>query len=52
MPYSSAAGSTRSCARAEFRRHSYGKMARNMALAFCFKGLGVPVATTGLVDPG
>ena len=30
---------------------SYRKMVQNVALAFCFNGIGIPLAATGLVDP-
>jgi heavy metal translocating P-type ATPase len=32
-------------------RRTYGKTVQNLALAFSFNGLGVPLATTGLVMP-
>lgn len=32
-------------------RNSYRKMVQNLALAFAFNGVGVPLATTGLVHP-
>ena len=30
---------------------SYRKMVQNVALAFCFNGIGIPLAATGLVNP-
>lgn len=30
---------------------SYRKMVQNIALAFCFNGIGIPLAATGLVYP-
>lgn len=30
---------------------SYRKMTQNVALAFCFNGIGIPLAATGLVNP-
>ena len=35
----------------EISRRSYGKTKQNVVLAFLFNGIGIPVATTGLVDP-
>jgi Cu+-exporting ATPase len=35
----------------EISRRSYRKMLQNVSLAFLFNGLGVPLATTGLVHP-
>jgi P-type E1-E2 ATPase len=35
----------------EISRYSYRKMVRNVALAFCFNGIGIPLAATGLVYP-
>ena len=35
----------------EISRTSYRKMVQNVALAFCFNGIGIPVAATGLVHP-
>ncbi|MDE2229459.1 MAG: cation-translocating P-type ATPase [Alphaproteobacteria bacterium] len=35
----------------EISRRSYRKMVQNVALAFCFNGVGIPVAATGLIDP-
>ncbi len=35
----------------EISRTSYRKMVQNVALAFCFNGIGIPVAATGLVYP-
>jgi heavy metal translocating P-type ATPase len=35
----------------EISRRSYGKTKQNVVLAFLFNGLGIPVATTGLVYP-
>ncbi|OGK95703.1 MAG: copper-translocating P-type ATPase [Candidatus Rokubacteria bacterium RIFCSPHIGHO2_02_FULL_73_26] len=32
-------------------RRTYGKTVQNLALAFAFNGIGVPLATTGLVMP-
>ena len=32
-------------------RNSYGKTKQNLAIAFAFNGVGVPTATTGLVQP-
>ncbi|MBI4320835.1 MAG: metal-transporting ATPase, partial [Chloroflexi bacterium] len=32
-------------------RSSYGKTVQNLALAFAFNGIGVPLAVTGLVHP-
>ena len=32
-------------------RRSYGKMVQNVALAFLFNGIGIPLAATGLVHP-
>jgi Cu+-exporting ATPase len=30
---------------------SYRKMVQNVALAFCFNGIGIPLAATGLIYP-
>jgi len=30
---------------------SYRKMVQNVALAFCFNGVGIPLAATGLINP-
>ncbi|MBS3025292.1 heavy metal translocating P-type ATPase [Acidiphilium multivorum] len=35
----------------EISRNSYGKLLQNVALAFIFNGAGIPLATTGLVQP-
>ena len=35
----------------EISRMSYRKMVQNVALAFCFNGIGIPLAATGLVYP-
>jgi len=35
----------------EVNRRSYRKMVQNVSLAFLFNGIGVPLATTGLVYP-
>lgn len=35
----------------EIRRWSYRKMVQNVGLAVTFKGIGVPLAATGLVHP-
>jgi heavy metal translocating P-type ATPase len=35
----------------EISRRSYGKTKQNVLLAFLFNGIGIPVATTGLVYP-
>jgi P-type Cu+ transporter len=35
----------------EISRHSYRKMVQNVALAFLFNGVGIPLAATGLVHP-
>ena len=35
----------------EISRRSYRKMVQNVALAFCFNGIGIPLAATGLVHP-
>ncbi|MBN9560545.1 MAG: cation-translocating P-type ATPase [Alphaproteobacteria bacterium] len=35
----------------EISRRSYGKMLQNVALAFAFNGIGIPVAATGLIHP-
>jgi heavy metal translocating P-type ATPase len=35
----------------EISRTSYRKMVQNVALAFCFNGIGIPLAATGLVNP-
>ncbi len=35
----------------EISRRSYGKTKQNVLLAFLFNGVGIPVATTGLVYP-
>jgi len=35
----------------EISRRSYGKMVENIALAFLFNGIGIPVAATGLIYP-
>lgn len=35
----------------EISRFSYRKMVQNVALAFCFNGIGIPLAATGLVYP-
>ena len=32
-------------------RNSYRKMLQNIALAFLFNGIGIPVAATGLIYP-
>ncbi len=35
----------------QISRTSYRKMLQNVSLAFCFNGLGIPLAATGLVYP-
>ena len=35
----------------EISRYSYRKMVQNVLLAFCFNGVGIPLATTGLLYP-
>jgi len=35
----------------EISRRSYGKTKQNIVLAFLFNGIGVPLASTGLVYP-
>jgi P-type E1-E2 ATPase len=35
----------------EISRRSYRKMVQNVSLAFCFNGVGIPLAATGLVHP-
>ncbi len=35
----------------QISRRSYRKMVQNVVLAFCFNGIGIPVAATGLVYP-
>jgi heavy metal translocating P-type ATPase len=35
----------------EISRYSYRKMVQNVLLAFCFNGIGIPLAATGLVYP-
>jgi heavy metal translocating P-type ATPase len=35
----------------EISRRSYGKMLQNVALAFAFNGIGIPIAATGLIYP-
>jgi Cu+-exporting ATPase len=35
----------------EISRRSYGKTKQNVVLAFLFNGLGIPIATTGLLYP-
>jgi Cu+-exporting ATPase len=35
----------------EISRSSYRKTVQNVALAFCFNGIGIPLAATGLVYP-
>ena len=35
----------------EISRYSYRKMVQNVALAFCFNGIGIPLAATGLLYP-
>ena len=35
----------------EITKESYAKTKQNLILAFLFNGLGVPAATTGLVNP-
>ena len=35
----------------EISRRSYRKMVQNVSLAFCFNGIGIPLAATGLVHP-
>jgi len=35
----------------EVSRNSYGKTKQNLVIAFLFNGIGVPVATTGLLHP-
>lgn len=35
----------------EVSSQSYGKMVRNVCLAFAFNGIGIPLAATGLVYP-
>ena len=35
----------------EISRYSYRKMVQNVILAFSFNGIGIPLATTGLVNP-
>ncbi len=35
----------------EISRRGYRKMVQNVVLAFCFNGIGIPVAATGLIYP-
>jgi heavy metal translocating P-type ATPase len=35
----------------DISRRSYGKMVQNVALAFLFNGMGIPLAATGLIHP-
>ena len=35
----------------EISTRSYRKMVQNVMLAFCFNGIGIPLAATGLIDP-
>jgi P-type E1-E2 ATPase len=35
----------------EISRRSYRKMVQNVLLAFCFNGIGIPIAATGLLHP-
>jgi heavy metal translocating P-type ATPase len=35
----------------EISRRSYGKMVQNVFLAFCFNGISIPIAATGLIYP-
>jgi Cu+-exporting ATPase len=35
----------------DISRRSYRKMVQSVLLAFCFNGIGIPVAATGLIDP-
>ena len=35
----------------DISRRSYAKMVQNVALAFLFNGLGIPLAATGLIHP-
>ena len=35
----------------EISRYSYRKMVQNVLLAFCFNGIGIPLAATGLIYP-
>lgn len=35
----------------EISARSYRKMVQNVALAFCFNGIGIPIAATGLLNP-
>ncbi len=35
----------------DISRRSYGKMVQNVALAFLFNGIGIPLAATGLIHP-
>jgi hypothetical protein len=35
----------------EISRYSYRKMVQNVVLAFCFNGIGIPLAATKLVYP-
>lgn len=35
----------------EVSTHSYGRTRGNVALAFTFNGIGIPIATTGLISP-
>ena len=35
----------------EISSRSYRKMVQNVALAFCFNGIGIPLAATGLIYP-
>lgn len=35
----------------EISRRSYRKMVQNVVLAFCFNGIGIPLAATGLIYP-
>ena len=35
----------------DISRRGYRKMLQNVVLAFCFNGIGIPVAATGLIYP-
>jgi len=35
----------------DISRRSYRKMLQNVVLAFCFNGIGIPIAATGLIYP-
>lgn len=35
----------------DISRRGYRKMVQNVVLAFCFNGIGIPVAATGLIYP-